>query len=180
MAESLEPVAKGTSAGLVVTRGREADVVVTSVDAFLENRLRATEGVIARKLWELKDRNQHPSGPAQVRASDLTGLTGSGDEELAFYADAWTEANCRLKRVRTQHLRTFFASPSWQFDLPWVLFPGRWVYSVVEAGIDAPAFIVVGRGSENDYREPVVIAAVLDMPDSVRAAWALGPAEDMA
>ena len=81
MAESLEPVAKGTSAGLVVTRGREADVVVTSVDAFLENRLRATEGVIARKLWELKDRNQHPSGPAQVRASDLTGLTGSGDEE---------------------------------------------------------------------------------------------------
>lgn len=179
MADTLEPVASGYSPGVIVTKGREVDVVVTSAETFLENRSHATEGVIARKLWELKDRNQHPSGPAMVKASELTGLTGTTDMDLAFYADAWTEANCRVKRVRTQHLREFLAEPKWQFDLSWIMFPGRWVYSVVEAGIDAPGFIVVGCGSEVDYLSPTVIAAVMDLPESVKAAWAMGPAANM-
>src|SRR5699024_11936702 len=103
-----------------------------------------------------------------------TGLTGTTDMDLAFYADAWTEANCRVKRVRTQHLREFLAEPKWQFDLRWIMFPGRWVYSVVEAGIDAPGFIVVGCGSEVDYLSRRGSAAARGLPGGVKATGALG------
>lgn len=179
MAQHFSPVSMNESPGLVITHRNRADVVVISPETFIESRKHATEGVIARKLWDLKDRNQHPSGPALVSAEEFTSLTSGRDVQLAFYADAWSEAAKRVNARRSQHLREFFASPQWSFDLDWVQFPGRWVYSVVMAGIDAKGFIVVGRGSEEDYTAETVIAAVIDMPTDVLHAWALGPAEEI-
>lgn len=179
MAQHLTPVAKNESPGLVVTHRNEADVVVISPEVFLEARVHATEGIIARKLWDLKDRNQHPSGTALVSAEEFTSLTVGRDVQLAFYADAWSEASKRVKARRTQHLREFFAAPHWDLDLEWVQFPGRWMYSVVTAGLDSPGFIVVGRGSEEDYMAQVIIAAVIDLPSDVLAAWVMGSAAEI-